>query len=54
MSQCGSSKRPWLGVHRVYAVALDRITRTLRDAIVLMDEFDRARATDTRAMMLRG
>jgi len=30
------------GVKRIYAVALDRITRSMRDAILLMDEFDKA------------
>lgn len=30
------------GVNRIYAVALDRITRSMRDAILLMDEFDKA------------
>lgn len=30
------------GVNRIYAVALDRITRSMRDAVVLMDEFDNA------------
>lgn len=30
------------GINRIYAVALDRITRRMRDAIVLIDEFDQA------------
>ena len=30
------------GIDRVYAVALDRITRNMRDAVVLLDEFERA------------
>lgn len=30
------------GVDRVYAVALDRLTRNMRDAVVLLDELDRA------------
>ena len=30
------------GVKRIYAVALDRITRSMRDAIVLIDEFEQA------------
>ena len=30
------------GVQRVYAVALDRVTRRMRDAIVLIDEFEKA------------
>ena len=30
------------GVERIYAVALDRITRSMRDAILLMDEFQKA------------
>ena len=29
-------------VKRVYAVALDRLTRSMRDAVVLLDEFDKA------------
>jgi len=30
------------GIDRVYAVALDRVTRSMRDAIVLIDEFEKA------------
>jgi DNA invertase Pin-like site-specific DNA recombinase len=30
------------GVDRIYAVALDRVTRNMRDAIFLMDEFEKA------------
>lgn len=30
------------GIDRIYAVALDRITRSMRDAILLIDEFDKA------------
>jgi site-specific DNA recombinase len=30
------------GVDIIYAVALDRVTRNMRDAILLMDEFDKA------------
>jgi len=30
------------GIDRVYAVALDRLTRNMRDAVVLLDEFDKA------------
>jgi len=30
------------GIQRVYAVALDRVTRSMRDAIVLIDEFEKA------------
>lgn len=30
------------GVNRIYTVALDRITRSMRDAILLMDEFQKA------------
>ena len=30
------------GIQRIYAVALDRITRSMRDAILLIDEFDKA------------
>ena len=30
------------GVNRIYAVALDRLTRNMRDAVVLLDELDRA------------
>jgi DNA invertase Pin-like site-specific DNA recombinase len=30
------------GIDRVYAVALDRLTRNMRDAIVLLDEFEKA------------
>jgi len=30
------------GIERVYAVALDRVTRNMRDAVVLLDEFARA------------
>ena len=30
------------GVDRIYAVALDRVTRSMRDAILLMDEFEKA------------
>ena len=30
------------GIDRIYAVALDRVTRTMRDAIRLIDEFEKA------------
>jgi DNA invertase Pin-like site-specific DNA recombinase len=30
------------GIDRIYAVALDRVTRSMRDAIVLLDEFEKA------------
>ena len=30
------------GIDRLYAVALDRLTRNMRDAVVLLDEFERA------------
>ena len=30
------------GIHYVYAVALDRLSRNMRDAVVLLDEFDKA------------
>jgi len=30
------------GIDRLYAVALDRLTRSMRDAIVLLDELDKA------------
>jgi len=30
------------GIDRLYAVALDRLTRSMRDAIVLLDEFEKA------------
>ncbi len=30
------------GVQRIYAVALDRVTRSMRDAVVLLDEFEKA------------
>ena len=28
------------GIDRIYAVALDRVTRSMRDAVVLLEEFD--------------
>lgn len=31
------------GVDRVYAVALDRLTRNMRDAVVLLEQFDQAK-----------
>jgi len=30
------------GIDRIYAVALDRVTRNMRDAVVLLDEFEKA------------
>ncbi len=30
------------GIDRIYAVALDRLTRSMRDAVLLLDEFDKA------------
>ncbi|MFP4107205.1 MAG: recombinase family protein [Phycisphaerae bacterium] len=30
------------GIDRIYAVALDRVTRSMRDAVVLLDEFEKA------------
>jgi len=30
------------GIDRVYAVALDRVTRSMRDAILILDEFEKA------------
>jgi len=30
------------GVHRLYAVALDRLSRNLKDTLTLLDELDRA------------
>ena len=30
------------GIDRLYAVALDRLTRSMRDAVLLLDEFERA------------
>jgi len=30
------------GIDRIYAVALDRITRSMRDAVVLLEEFEKA------------
>jgi len=30
------------GIHRLYAVALDRLSRNLRDTLTLLDELDRA------------
>jgi len=30
------------GIDRLYAVALDRLTRSMRDAVVLLDEFEKA------------
>ena len=32
------------GINRLYAVALDRLSRSMRDAVVLLDELDKAGA----------